>query len=77
MPRASVGFSVHHLAGLGRHYRTTTLEWARRLADQFDEAVVLAGYRTAMTYLLCFCGYAWYFDVGAIDLIQYVLVKPD
>lgn len=71
------GFRVHHLECLGRHYVTTTLEWARRLADRFDEAVALAGYRTAMTYLLCFSGYAWYFEVGAIDLIQYILVKPE
>ena len=71
------GFRVLHLEGLGRHYVTTTLAWARRLADRFDEAVAIAGYRTAMTYLVCFSGYAWYFDVGAIDLIQYVLAKPD
>ena len=71
------GFRVEHLEGLGRHYVTTLLEWARRLADRFDEATALVGYRTAMTYLLCFSGYAWYFEVGAVDLIQYVLVKPD
>jgi cyclopropane-fatty-acyl-phospholipid synthase len=71
------GFQVHHLEGFGRHYVRTTREWARRLAERFDEAVGIVGYRTAMTYLLCFSGYAWYFDVGAIDLIQYILVKPD
>ena len=71
------GFRVVHLEGLGRYYVPTLLEWARRLGERFDEATALVGYRTAMTYLLCFAGYAWYFDVGAVDLLQYVLVKPD
>jgi cyclopropane fatty-acyl-phospholipid synthase-like methyltransferase len=71
------GFQVAHLECFGRHYRTTTLEWARRLAERFDAAEALVGYRTAMTFLLVQLGFAWYFEVGAIDLVQYVLVKPD
>jgi cyclopropane-fatty-acyl-phospholipid synthase len=71
-----VGFRVEHLECLGRHYQKTTLEWAGRLAERFKKAEALVGYRAAMTHLLCFSGYAWYFDVGAIDLIQYILVKP-
>lgn len=70
------GFHVAHLECLGRHYCTTTLEWARRLADRFDEAEGMVGYRTAMAHLLVQLGFAWYFEVGAIDLLQYVLVKP-
>jgi cyclopropane fatty-acyl-phospholipid synthase-like methyltransferase len=72
-----VGFRVAHLEGLGWHYRTTILEWARRLAEHFDEAEGLIGYRTAMLHLLCQLGFAWYFEVGAIDLLHYVLVKPE
>ncbi len=70
------GFQVAHLECLGLHYRATILEWARRLANRFDEAEALVGYRTAMTHLLCQAGFAWYFEVGAIDFIQYILVKP-
>jgi hypothetical protein len=29
-----------------------------------------------MTHLLALLGFAWYFEVGALDLIQYILVKP-
>ncbi len=72
----NAGFQVAHLECLGRHYRLTMLEWARRLADRFDEAEALVGYRTATTHLLCQLGFAWYFEVGAIDLIQHILVKP-
>jgi cyclopropane-fatty-acyl-phospholipid synthase len=71
-----VGFEVAHLECFGPHYRATTLEWARRLAERFDEATALVGYRTAMMHLLCQAGFAWYFAVGAIDLVQYILVKP-
>lgn len=73
----AAGFRVEHIEGLGRHYVKTTLAWAERLAERFDEAVALVGHRTAMTHLLCLAGYSWYFSVGAIDLVQYVLVKPD
>ena len=48
-------------------------EW---LAERFEEAETLVGYRTAMTHLLALLGFAWYFEVGALDLIQYILVKP-
>lgn len=71
------GFRVAHLECLGWHYRATTLEWSRRLAERFEEAEALVGYRTAMMHLLCQLGFAWYFEVGAIDLVHYVLVKPD
>jgi len=71
------GFQVEHLECFGRHYRLTLLEWARRLAERFDEAEALVGYRPAMTHLLGQLGLAWHFEVGAIDLIQYILVKPD
>jgi len=30
-----------------------------------------------MMHLLCQLGFAWHFEVGAIDLVHYVLVKPD
>jgi cyclopropane-fatty-acyl-phospholipid synthase len=70
------GFQVAHLECFGRHYVATTLEWARRLADRFEEAEALVGYRAAMTHLLSQAGFAWYFKTGALDLIQYVLVKP-
>jgi cyclopropane-fatty-acyl-phospholipid synthase len=73
----SVGFRVEHLECFGRHYVTTTRLWADRLAARFDEAVALVGYRVAMTYLVSLSGYSWYFDVGATDLIQYILVKPE
>jgi outer membrane protein OmpA-like peptidoglycan-associated protein len=71
------GFEVAHLECFGPHYYRTSLEWARRLAARFDEAEALVGYRTAMMHLLCQAGFAWYFAVGAIDLVQYVLVKPE
>lgn len=71
------GFRVAHLEGLGWHYRTTILEWSRRLAERFEQAETLVGYRTAMMHLLCQLGFAWHFEVGAIDLVHYVLVKPD
>lgn len=71
-----VGFEVRHLECFGPHYRATSLEWARRLAERFDEATALVGYRAAMMHLLCQAGFAWYFAVGAIDLVQYILVKP-
>jgi cyclopropane-fatty-acyl-phospholipid synthase len=70
------GFQVAHLECLGRHYRRTALEWAARLAARLDEAEALVGYRTAMTHLVCQAGFAWSFETGAVDLIQYVLVKP-
>lgn len=70
------GFRVDHLEGFGRHYRATMLEFTRRLAERFEEAETLVGYRTAMTHLLALLGFAWYFEVGALDLIQYILVKP-
>jgi cyclopropane-fatty-acyl-phospholipid synthase len=71
------GFQVAHLECFGRHYRTTMLEFTKRLAERFHEAEALVGYRTAMTHLLALLGFAWYFEVGALDLIQYILVKPD
>jgi cyclopropane-fatty-acyl-phospholipid synthase len=71
------GFRVAHVECLGWHYRTTILEWSRRLAERFEEAEALVGYRTAMMHLLCQLGFAWHFEVGAIDLVHYVLVKPD
>jgi cyclopropane-fatty-acyl-phospholipid synthase len=71
------GFDVVHLECFGRHYRTTALEWSRRHAERFEEAQRLVGYRTAMSHLLCQAGFAWYFGTGALDLVQYVLVKPD
>ena len=46
------GSHVAHLECLGRHYRTTLLAWTKRLADRFDEAEAMVGYRTAMTHLL-------------------------
>jgi cyclopropane-fatty-acyl-phospholipid synthase len=70
------GFRVAHLEGFGLHYRATMLEFTRRLAERFEEAETLVGYRTAMTHLLALLGFAWYFEVGALDLIQYILVKP-
>lgn len=70
------GFRVQHLEGLGRHYERTSLEWATRLAHRFAEAEALVGYRTAMLHLLSQAGFAWYFGAGALDLLQYVLVKP-
>lgn len=70
------GFEVAHLECFGRHYAITAAEWARRLADRFAEAEALVGYRTAMTHLLSQAGFAGYFKTGALDLIQYVLVKP-
>jgi cyclopropane fatty-acyl-phospholipid synthase-like methyltransferase len=70
------GFQVAHLEGFGRHYRATMLEFTRRLAERFEEAETLVGYRTAMTHLLALLRFAWYFEVGALDLIQYILVKP-
>jgi cyclopropane-fatty-acyl-phospholipid synthase len=71
------GFRVAHLECLGWHYRTTILEWSRRLAERFEQAATLVGYRTAMMHLLCQLGFAWHFEVGAVDLAHYVLVKPD
>jgi len=71
------GFRVAHVECLGWHYRTTILEWCHRLAERFEEAEALVGYRTAMMHLLCQLGFAWHFEVGAIDLVHYVLVKPD
>jgi len=70
------GFQVAHLECFGRHYRRTMLEFTQRLAERFEEAEALVGYRTAMTHLLALLGFAWYFEVGALDLIQYILVKP-
>lgn len=70
------GFQVAHLECFGRHYRATMLEFTRRLAERFDEAEALVGYRTAITHLIALLGFAWYFEVGALDLIQYILVKP-
>jgi cyclopropane-fatty-acyl-phospholipid synthase len=57
------GFQIVHFECFGRHYRTTTLEWARRLAARFEAAEALVGYRTAMTFLLVQLGIAWYFEV--------------
>ena len=54
-----VGFRVAHLEWFGPHYRITALEWARRLAERFDEAERLVGYRSAMTHLFCQAGFAW------------------
>ena len=70
------GFQVAHFEGAGLQYGATIREWARRLAERFEEAEAMVGYRAAMTHLLCQAGFAWYFEVGAIDLLHYALVKP-
>jgi cyclopropane-fatty-acyl-phospholipid synthase len=70
------GFEIEHVECLGRHYYRTALEWARRLARRFEDAEVQVGFRSAMTHLLCQAGFAWYFNAGVVDLLQYVLVKP-
>ena len=71
------GFEIEHMECLGRHYYRTALEWARRLACRFGDAETQVGYRTAMMHLVCQAGFAWHFERGVIDLLQYVLVKPD
>jgi cyclopropane-fatty-acyl-phospholipid synthase len=71
------GFHVEHMECFGRHYVPTALEWARRLALAFPAAVAMVGYRTAMSHLIAQAGFAWSFAVGSLDLLQYVLVKPD
>lgn len=70
------GFEFEHMECLGRHYVLTALAWARRLAESFSEAEALVGYRTAMSHLIAQAGFAWSFDVGSLDLVQYALRKP-
>jgi len=73
----TAGFQVEHMECFGPHYVPTALEWARRLAEAFPAAAAMVGYRTAMSHLIAQAGFAWSFAVGSLDLLQYVLVKPE
>ncbi len=69
------GLHLQHVELFGSSYVRTLREWADRLASRWEKAVALVGERTARKFLLYIAGAAAAFDLGAMDVGQFVLVN--
>ena len=69
--------TLQHVELFGTSYVRTLREWANRLASRWEKAVVLVGERTVRKFLLYIAGCAAGFDLGAVDVGQFVLVNKD
>ncbi|WP_425618340.1 class I SAM-dependent methyltransferase [Anatilimnocola sp. NA78] len=70
------GFQVTRLHSLQQHYAQTLDCWAASLAAKRESAIELTSPATYDTYMKYLTGCAGYFRRGAIDVVQFSLLKP-
>jgi cyclopropane-fatty-acyl-phospholipid synthase len=73
----SAGFEVRDVESLREHYLLTLRHWARRLEARYEEARRITDEVTCRVFRLYLNGAAYRFRVGATNVYQSLLVKPD
>ncbi len=71
------GFEVRDVESLREHYLLTLRHWARRLETRYEEARRATDEVTCRVFRLYLHGAAYRFRVGATNVYQSLLVKPD
>ncbi len=71
------GFEVRDVESLREHYILTLRHWARRLEGRYEEARRTTDEVTCRVFRLYLHGAAYRFRVGATNVYQALLVKPD
>jgi len=71
------GFEVRDVESLREHYLLTLRHWARRLEARYEEARRTTDEVTCRVFRLYLYGAAYRFRVGATNVYQSLLVKPD
>jgi cyclopropane-fatty-acyl-phospholipid synthase len=72
-----VGFEVRDVESLREHYALTLRRWTERLETQRERAIETAGETTYRIWKLYMTGSAHGFAIGALNVYQLLLVKPD
>jgi cyclopropane-fatty-acyl-phospholipid synthase len=71
------GFEVRDVESLREHYLLTLRHWVRRLEARFGEARLATDDVTCRVFRLYLYGAAYRFRVGATNVYQSLLVRPD
>lgn len=71
------GLEVRDVESLREHYAMTLRQWAGRLDDRWDEAVLIAGEARARVWRLYMTGAAVSFQLGSLAIHQTLVVRPD
>jgi cyclopropane-fatty-acyl-phospholipid synthase len=72
-----VGFEVRDVESLREHYALTLRHWTRRLELHRDEALQVVDEPTYRVWRLFLPGSAYWFAMGALNVYQALLFKPD
>ncbi len=73
----SCGFEVRDVESLREHYLLTLRHWVRRLEARYEEARLATDEMTCRIWRLYLYGAAYRFRVGATNVYQSLLVRPD
>ncbi|WP_243407138.1 SAM-dependent methyltransferase, partial [Frankia canadensis] len=73
----AAGFEVRHVENLREHYALTLRAWVRRLEEDWDTAIRLAGAGRARVWRLYMAGSALSFESGQTQIHQTLAVRPD
>jgi cyclopropane-fatty-acyl-phospholipid synthase len=71
------GFEVRDVESLREHYIITLRHWARRLEARYTDAKRVTGEVTCRVWRLYLYGAAYRFRVGATNVYQALLIRPD
>ncbi len=71
------GFEVRDVESLREHYLLTLRHWVRRLEARYGDAIRLTDEMTCRVWRLYLYGAAYRFRVGATNVYQALLAKPD
>ena len=70
------GLVVKHVEAFGAHYVHTTRHWLERLQARAADAVALVGERRYRTWVAYLAPASVAFEMGSIDVQQFVGVRP-
>lgn len=71
------GFEVRDVESLREHYLLTLRHWVRRLEARYADAMRITDETTCRVWRLYLYGAAYRFRVGAVNVHQALLAKPD